>query len=97
MINVGIHYKIKKGYEKNFENTFSNILNFLKENYRGFIDAKLYRRVDEPNEYMIYSEWDSLESFKNFIESDAYKKTIEYGRSIVEGRPKHRIYKEIQS
>jgi len=49
------------------------------------------------NEYMIYSEWDSLESFKNFIESDAYKKTIEYGRSIVEGRPKHRIYKEIQS
>jgi len=46
MINVGIHYKIKKGYEKDFENTFSNILNFLKENYRGFIDAKP-RRVDD--------------------------------------------------
>ncbi|ADN51776.1 antibiotic biosynthesis monooxygenase family protein [Vulcanisaeta distributa] len=95
MISVGLYYRVKRGHEEEFERMFNEVLNFLRENVDGFINAKLYRSVDDPSEYLIYSEWRDLESFKRFIMSREYKETITYGRTILEDKPKHRIFQEI--
>ncbi len=73
----------------------NEVLNFLKENMDGFINAKLYRSVVDPSEYLVHSEWRDLESFKGFIMSREYKETITYGGTILEDKPKHRIFQEI--
>ncbi|ACP39220.1 antibiotic biosynthesis monooxygenase family protein [Saccharolobus islandicus] len=95
MINVGFYYKVKIGFEKDFEDKFREVLSYLRANADGFVDAKLYKSVDEPSEYLIYSVWRDLDSFKKFISSDAYRSTVNYGKSIIESRPTHRILQEI--
>ncbi|AWR94126.1 antibiotic biosynthesis monooxygenase family protein [Acidianus brierleyi] len=97
MINVGLYYKVKEGHEKEFENKFNEVVNFLKNNYPGLKQAKLYKSVEEPREYLIYTEWDSLETFRKFISSYEYKGTVDYGKSIIEGRPYHKVFQEINS
>ncbi|MGC9106248.1 MAG: antibiotic biosynthesis monooxygenase family protein [Thermoprotei archaeon] len=96
MINVGFYYRVKKGHEKEFEETFMKVLMILKANVPGFKDAKLYRSVTDPQEYLIYSEWESLEVFRNFISSNAYRETVNYGRTILEGRPVHKVLQQIE-
>ncbi|BDB98721.1 MAG: antibiotic biosynthesis monooxygenase [Saccharolobus sp.] len=97
MINVGFYYKVKKGHEQEFESKFKEVLNYLKSNAEGFIDAKLYKSVEDPSEYLIYSVWKDLESFRKFITSEAYKSTVTYGRTIMEGRPTHKVFQEINA
>ncbi|MEM4075606.1 MAG: antibiotic biosynthesis monooxygenase [Metallosphaera sp.] len=95
MINVGFYYKVKKGHEKEFEETFLSVLKTLKESLPGFRDAKLYKNVADPQEYLIYSEWDNLETFREFIKSRAFKETTSYGKSIIDGRPTHRVLQQV--
>ncbi|MEJ2772365.1 antibiotic biosynthesis monooxygenase [Stygiolobus sp. CP850M] len=94
MINVGLYYRVKKGHEEEFEKTFNTVLEFLKK-FPGFRDAKLYKRIDDPQEYLIYSEWDSIDAFKKFITSREYRDTTTYGKTILEGIPRHKILQEV--
>jgi len=96
MINVGFYYRVKKGHEKEFEQTFSGVLEYLKSSYPGFRDAKLNRSVTDPQEYLIYSEWDDLDTFRKFISSQAYRDTTSYGKNILEGRPTHRVLQLVE-
>ncbi|MDT7873263.1 antibiotic biosynthesis monooxygenase [Stygiolobus sp. CP850M] len=96
MINVGFYYKVKSGHEKEFEETFKHVNEYLKS-FQGFKGARLYKSVDNPSEYLIYSEWDSLEAFRKFIDSQAYRETVNYGKSIIEGRPHHKVFQEVNS
>ncbi len=52
--------------------------------------------MTDPQEYLIYSEWESLEAFRNFISSNAYRETVNYGRTILEGRPVHKVLQQIE-
>jgi heme-degrading monooxygenase HmoA len=92
VINIGFYYRVKKGKEGDFEKKFREVVDHLKANLPGFVSAKLYKQVDDPQEYLIYTEWESLDSFKKFLASNSYKATLEYGKSIIEGRPIHRIF-----
>ena len=56
--------------------------------------GKLYREVGGSSEYMLYTEWDSEDSFKKFTASKEYAQTVEFGRTIIEGRPRHRVFRE---
>ncbi|BBG23054.1 antibiotic biosynthesis monooxygenase family protein [Sulfuracidifex tepidarius] len=94
MINVGFYYKVRPGHEKEFEETFYKVDSFLKS-FKGFKKAVLYRRVDLSNEYMIYTEWEDLDSFRRFTTSREYQDTTTYGKTILEGRPFHRVLHEI--
>ena len=96
MISVGFYYKVKKGFETDFEKKFNEVLAFLS-NFKGFKGARLYRSVDDPSEYLIYSEWEDLESYRNFITSSAYRATVEYGKQIIEGRPMHKVFQQINA
>ncbi|BCS92633.1 hypothetical protein L3N51_02231 [Metallosphaera sp. J1] len=96
MINVGFYYRVKKGHEKEFEETFSKVLEYLKKNFPGFKDGKLYRSVSDPQEYLIYSEWENLDVFRQFVSSQAYRDTTSYGKTIIEGRPTHRVLQQLE-
>lgn len=94
MINVGMYYNVKAGHEAEFEKTFTGIVETLKNAKVGIRDAKLYREVGK-SEYLIYTEWDGVDVFKAFIQSKAFSDTTSYGKSIIEGRPRHRIFTDI--
>ncbi|BCU71495.1 antibiotic biosynthesis monooxygenase family protein [Stygiolobus caldivivus] len=94
MINVGFYYKVKKGHEEEFENAFKHVVEYLKS-FEGFRGARLYKSVEDPSEYLIYSEWDSIDAFRKFVESQGYKDTVTYGRTIIEDRPRHKIFQEV--
>ncbi len=97
MINVGLYYKVKSGHEKDFEEKFLEVLGILRKTGSGLVEAKLYRSVEDPTEYLIYTVWKDVESFKKFTLSEEYKNTINFGRTILEGRPMHRILKELDT
>jgi len=92
MINIGFYYRVKKGHEKEFEGRFWDV---VSSNVEGMKSAKLYKNVMDPQEYMIYTEWTSLEAFRNFMKSQSYKETVDYGKSILDGIPTHRILQPI--
>ncbi|MCL5404637.1 MAG: antibiotic biosynthesis monooxygenase [Candidatus Marsarchaeota archaeon] len=92
MINVGLYYRVKSGNEKQFEDTFAAVSEYLSSG-KGFKLAKLYKEVGT-NEYMIYSEWDSLNAFTEFVRSEAFHKVTSSGKDILEGQPRHRIFYE---
>ncbi len=94
MINVGLYYKVKEGHEKDFEETFKGVVQLLKGSETGFVNGKLYKEVDCPREYMIYTEWKDMDSFKKFIQMKEYEMTVDYGKSIMESSPRHRIFGE---
>ncbi len=94
MINVGMYYNVKQGHEAEFEGTFAGVVEKLKGAGVGIKDAKLYREIGK-SEYMIYTEWESLEAFKGFIQSRAFGETVANGKSIIEGRPRHKVFAEM--
>ncbi|MGI0100892.1 MAG: antibiotic biosynthesis monooxygenase family protein [Candidatus Micrarchaeaceae archaeon] len=95
MINVGMYYNVKEGQEAEFERIFSDVTGKLKASGAGIRDAKLYREIGK-REYLIYTEWDSLEAFKAFMQSQAFNETTGHGKEILEGRPRHRIFADVK-
>jgi heme-degrading monooxygenase HmoA len=92
MINIGLYYKVKAGHEKEFENTFGSVVTLLKGSDLGFLGGKLYKEVGDSAEYMLYTEWEGMDSFKKFMASKPYAKTVEFGKTIIEGQPRHKIF-----
>lgn len=94
MINIGLYYKVKPGQEKKFEDSFLGVVSDLKntQNDFGFLGGRLYRDVGDPGQYMLYTEWESRDSFKKFMESKEYAQIVEKGRTIIEGQPRHKIF-----
>lgn len=92
MINIGLYYKVKAGHEKEFEDNFLNVVSLLKSVDFGFLIGKLYREIGDSSEYMLYTEWEGIDSFRKFMESKEYAQTIEFGKAIIDGQPRHKIF-----
>lgn len=93
MITVGMHYDVREGKEKAFEDGFSSIEKALRS-AAGHTMSRLFRDVAKPRSYMIYSEWTSIDEFQKFIQSDAFRAAVTWGKEeILEGRPRHQIWK----
>ncbi|MEM0146585.1 MAG: antibiotic biosynthesis monooxygenase [Conexivisphaerales archaeon] len=97
MINVGLYYRVKEGHESEFEGIFRQALAMLQNSNEGFIAGKLYKEVGEKGEYLIYTEWKDMDSFKKFISSRPFSDVQNYGKSILDGKPRHRVFKEENS
>lgn len=89
MINVGFYYSVVSGREEDFEQRFLEVVKMLKNSESGIRDAKLYRELGTPGEYMIFTEWESVEHFRKFTESMAFKNTTEEGKKILKSHPRH--------
>ncbi|MGH7294264.1 MAG: antibiotic biosynthesis monooxygenase family protein [Polyangiaceae bacterium] len=93
MITVGMHYDVREGKEKAFEDGFASIERALR-GAAGHTSSRLFRDVAKPRSYLIYSEWKTVEAFQGFIKSDAFRAAVNWGKEeILESRPRHQIWK----
>jgi heme-degrading monooxygenase HmoA len=94
MINIGLYYDVKPGKDKEFEQLFSSVIATLRGG-QGFVNGALYKRVDKPNSYLIYSEWVSIEGFREFVGSKGFREVTSMGKELLEHPPRHRVYRAV--
>jgi len=92
MITVGMNYKVLQGKEVLFEKVFANVLQSL-ETTDGHAKSALYKDVHDVQCYLIVSEWSSEDAFRSFIQSDQFRKVVDWGADqVLSGRPVHTVY-----
>ncbi len=88
-----MNYKIIPGKESVFEKAFNNVLNVMKE-IEGHPASFLFRDVNDPQSYLIVSDWSSEDAFNGFIRSEKFRNVADWGKeNILMGRPSHTVYK----
>jgi len=93
MVTIGMNYKILPGKEKIFEDALNNVLKVMND-MEGHTSSALYRDVNDTQNYLITSDWNSEEAYNGFINSDRFKGVVDWGKeSILAGRPSHKMYK----
>jgi heme-degrading monooxygenase HmoA len=91
MITFGLNYEVKKEYTEQFLEITNKVLEMMPS-LEGHVSTKLYSDVNQPNSYLIYSEWETDANFKNFVTSQAFKDVQNMSSDMLEARPKHKIY-----
>ena len=93
MVTIGMNYKVIPGKESVFEKAFNNVLNVMKE-IEGHSASFLFKDVNDPQSYLIVSDWNSEDAFNGFIRSEKFRNVVDWGKeNILMGRPSHTVYK----
>lgn len=92
MITVGMCYNVNPGKEKEFENCYRKI-NDVMRTTPGFSSATFYKNVQQPQSYLIVSEWTDNAAFESFTCSDSFKNVCDWNKTkILSGKPEFNIY-----
>ncbi|GJL78296.1 MAG: hypothetical protein NPINA01_12850 [Nitrospinaceae bacterium] len=92
MVTIGMNYKMIPGKEQIFEDAFTNVLKVMEE-MEGHSESYLYKDVNDPQSYLIVSDWSSEAAFNGFIQSDKFKGVVNWGKeNILASRPSHTVY-----
>ena len=92
MTTIGMHYDVIPGKEEEFEKGFLGVIEHLKT-VAGHVESHMYEDVASVGSYVILSEWQTKESFEGFLQSDAFKKVVAWGKAeMLRGRPRHKVY-----
>jgi heme-degrading monooxygenase HmoA len=92
MTTIGMHYDVIAGKEAEFEKGFLGVLEVLKT-LAGHAESHMYEDIQSRGSYVIFSRWETLESFQAFLKSEAFAKTVAWGKAeMLRGRPKHKVY-----
>ena len=54
-----------------FEKTFQDVVNILRKQ-EGYLDDKLMRAIERPEEYILTVEWETVADHEKFIEAPDY-------------------------
>lgn len=94
MVTIGMNYKIIPGKEEIFENAFESVIKVMNE-MEGHTKSNLYKDVNDSHSYLIVSDWNSEEAYKEFINSDKFAGVVDWGKEqILAGRPSHTMYRQ---
>jgi heme-degrading monooxygenase HmoA len=92
MTTIGMHYEVIPGKEEEFEKGFISVLDHLKK-VAGHVESHLYEDVQSVGSYVIFSQWQTKESFEAFIHSADFKNVVSWGKAeILRSRPQHKVY-----
>ena len=92
MVTIGMNYAVLPNKNEIFENAFRGVLKAMQD-IDGHDSSHLYRDVDDSQNYLIVSNWNSKDDFDAFIQSDAFAKVTNWGKEqILAGRPTHKVY-----
>lgn len=93
MTTIGMQYDVVPGKEDEFKSGFIAVLEHLK-NVRGHVSSSMYENVQSTGSYLILSEWQTHESFNDFLHSAEFKAVTSWGKAeILRARPRHKVYK----
>jgi heme-degrading monooxygenase HmoA len=97
LVTIGMNYSVLNGKEAIFEKAFSNVVHAMR-GLAGHQRTRMYRDINNPQEYLIISEWSDKGSFDAFIASDAFRNVANWGKEqILAGRPRHEVYTTAES
>ncbi|MFP4627678.1 MAG: heme-binding protein [Halobacteriales archaeon] len=85
---MGMFYTVKPEHRDDFVRTFGEVGETLDE-LDGHRETRLYTRVDDDCDMFIASRWDDRESAMAFFGDDAFRETVQWGRDVLERRPRH--------
>jgi chlorite dismutase len=92
MTTIGMHYDVIPGKEQIFIDAFKNTIEVMNQ-MPGHVESRLFEDVQSKGSFVIFSQWQKKEDFEAFIHSDAFRKTVTWGKEqILRGRPQHKIY-----
>ncbi|OWY70442.1 antibiotic biosynthesis monooxygenase [cyanobacterium TDX16] len=92
MVTIGMNYKVIPGKEATFETAFRKVITVMKD-LPGHTHSRMCRDIDDPQLYVILSEWNDRGAFDAFIASDAFRAVANWGKEqILMGRPSHTYY-----
>ncbi|TWT46709.1 hypothetical protein Pla111_18100 [Botrimarina hoheduenensis] len=93
MVTVGMNYVVLPGKATLFEEKFAAVIGALNA-AEGHTASHLWRDTTDENSYLITSEWNDEQAFRDFITSDAFRGVTNWGKEeILAGRPQHKVYK----
>lgn len=93
MKTFGLNYDIKPEYVEEFTNYSLTVIDLMQD-WDGHVETRLYIDATKPNSMMIYSNWETVEQFKDFMKSDAFKGAIRSTYDMLEGMPSHKMYEQ---
>lgn len=93
MITVGMNYHVLPGKQADFEAKFAAVLGALR-GAPGHTTSTLWKDVADDASYLITSDWNDEQAFREFIQSPAFRDVTNWGKEqILSGRPQHKVYK----
>lgn len=93
MVTVGMNYVVLPGKQGEFEEKFAAVIGALNA-AEGHTSSTLWRDTTNDASYLITSEWNDEQAFRDFITSDAFRGVTSWGKAeILAGRPSHKVYK----
>jgi heme-degrading monooxygenase HmoA len=87
-------YDVITGKEDVFVNRFKEVMDLMKSMDLHH-ETRLFKDVynDEPS-FLVVSEWKTKEGFMEFIKSDVFRETTNWGKEeVLRDRPRHKVYK----
>ena len=94
MVTVGMNYKVLPGKNEFFVNACRGIIRAM-QGMEGHSFTHLYQDVDEPDSYLIVSDWEDRTAFVQFVRSEQFAKVTDWGKEqILAERPRHEIYEK---
>ncbi|WP_336327513.1 heme-binding protein [Halovenus sp. HT40] len=85
---MGMFYTVKPDYQEEFVEKFADVGELLGE-MEGHRSTALLTNVDDENDMFIASRWDSKENAMEFFRSDAFTDTVDWGREVLDDKPRH--------
>ncbi|MDZ7688720.1 MAG: heme-binding protein [Halobacteriales archaeon] len=85
---MGMFYTVKPDYREEFVEKFGDVGDHLAD-MDGHIESRLLANVDDENDMFISSRWGAKEDAMEFFRSDAFRDTVDWGREILDDRPRH--------
>ena len=92
MVTIGMNYKVIQGKEETFERAFNKVVRAMG-GIEGHTESNMFRDINDPQHYLIISQWSQKAAFDAFIASDTFKNVANWGKEqILTDRPKHEVY-----
>jgi len=85
---MGMFYTVKPEYRDDFVERFGTVGELLAD-MEGHRRTDLYANREDENDMFIASRWESREDCMEFFRSDAFVDTVDWGRDVLDGRPRH--------
>lgn len=77
-----IHVKVPQDQKDEAERLWNEDCGPVMREVPGCISEKLLKCMDEPGEYISFSEWESEKAIEDYRKSDAHKKIQQHSRNL---------------
>lgn len=91
-----IHVKVAKDQNDEAERLWNQDCGPVMREVPGCISEKLLKCMDEPGEYISFSEWESEKAIEDYRKSDAHKKIQQHSRNLQGAKAEVKRYSVIE-